>query len=91
MTRIIAGLAIAALLLAGLQTWRLSGWQARATAAEAQVSSLQAGIAAAAALQAELAALREDAARLDHDLSTMEGADAPLSDFLRAGAGRVWP
>lgn len=32
-----------------------------------------------------------EAAALDETLRTEAGADAPLSDFLRAGADRVWP
>lgn len=32
-----------------------------------------------------------EAAALDETLRTEAGADAPLSDYLRAGAGRVWP
>lgn len=32
-----------------------------------------------------------DAAALDETLAREVGADAPLSDYLRNGAGRVWP
>ncbi|MFO1202999.1 MAG: hypothetical protein U1E58_10235 [Tabrizicola sp.] len=32
-----------------------------------------------------------EAAALDETLRTGVGADAPLSDYLRTGAGRVWP
>lgn len=32
-----------------------------------------------------------DAAALDEELRGGAGADAPLSDYLRNGAGRVWP
>ncbi|SOB97640.1 hypothetical protein SAMN05877809_1027 [Rhodobacter sp. JA431] len=35
--------------------------------------------------------LREEAAALDHQLESMEGGDAPLSDYLRTAAGRLWP
>lgn len=31
------------------------------------------------------------AAALDRELQEGEGADAPLSDYLGRGAGRVWP
>lgn len=32
-----------------------------------------------------------EAAALDESLAREVGADAPLSDYLRNGAGRVWP
>lgn len=37
------------------------------------------------------AARQIEAAALDQELQQGAGADAPLSDYLRAGAGRVWP
>lgn len=90
MTRALLIALLALALLAGLQTWRLSGWKTRAATAEA----MAAGYARTAELRAESdrrqQALREAATRLDHDLSMGEGADAPLSDYLRDAAGRLW-
>lgn len=40
---------------------------------------------------ARQAQLRAEAQSLDHDLATKEGADGPLSDYLRDAAGRLWP
>ncbi|WP_265500396.1 hypothetical protein [Paracoccus beibuensis] len=38
-----------------------------------------------------LQAIAEDSAALDREFQEGEGADAPLSDTLRSGAGRLWP
>lgn len=90
MIRVLTAAVIGLTLLAGLQSWRLSKWQGRAETAEARVS----GFEVAARIRAEQdriqADLRADADQLDHDLSTQEGADAPLSDYLRDAAGRLW-
>lgn len=88
---IAAGVVLALAVIATAQTWWLSRWQDRAATAQAQV----AGYAEAARIRAESdrrqLALRVAAARLDHDLSMREGADAPLSEYLRDSADRVWP
>jgi hypothetical protein len=69
-----------------------------AIAAEARISALEAELAARAEaaeiLRAHNRRLAADAAAraaLIRDLQSMEGADAPLSDFLRASGGRLWP
>lgn len=89
MTRL--AIAAAAILIAALlaQTWRLSAWRDRATAAEAQVASYR---AAAVALDAHLTAAK---AERDHwrdvaqDLSNVEGRDEPLNTYERAVLDRV--
>lgn len=63
----------------------------RADAAEAQVGAYQEAARMRAKQDAVLADLRADAAALDNDLQSMEGADAPLSDYLDDAAGRLWP
>lgn len=93
MTRIIAAIA----LLAAITGWGL--WQRsravtaleRAVDAEAQVAGYAEAARMRATQDALLAAQRAEAAALDHDLAGMEGADAPLSDYLGAAAGRLWP
>lgn len=95
MTRYILPSLLAALLAIG--GW--GAWQRhRAVAAEARAKSaesLVAGYAEAAKMRAvqdaHLAQMRDEAAALDRDLQSMEGADAPLSGYLDAAAGRLWP
>lgn len=63
-----------------------------ATRAElARVEAKAAGLQEAARFHAVEARRREEAAALDMELQQGAGADAPLSDYLRLGAGRVWP
>jgi hypothetical protein len=73
--------------------------------ADAAAAALRAELAttAAALAQVEEAArvhrahlkrldqLTADSAATRNDLITMEGADAPLSPYLRAASGRLWP
>ena len=50
--------------------------------------------AAAAVHRAHIERLAAEAtawAQLTRDLQSMEGRDAPLSDHLRAAAGKLWP
>lgn len=73
----------------------LCGWQWH------QLDTLRADLASAQAavegykeldkfrLKQQAAAI--EAAALDQELSQGVGADAPLSDYLRRAAGRVWP
>ncbi len=61
--------------------------------AEARAISAQAA-EAAAVHRAHLDRMQREAearAALIRDLSELEGRDAPLSDHLRAVAGRLWP
>lgn len=92
---------IAALLLAlgaGVQTYRLQGLRADYTAQARELADKEAIIAdnaqAAAVHRAwidRLEGMRTDQDALLRDLQAMEGRDAPLSDHLRAAAGRLWP
>ena len=63
---------------------------ARAEAAEALSQGYQETAAMRAKQDAAQAILRVNAAALDRDLEAMEGADAPLSDYLDHAAGRLW-
>ena len=38
-----------------------------------------------------LQALAENAAKLDREFQEKDGADDALPDYLRSGAGRLWP
>lgn len=95
MTRALLPAALALALALGGWGW----WQhqrARAATARAEtVEALVAGYAEAARMRArqdaELARQRDDAAALDRDLATGEGADAPLSDYLGRADERLWP
>lgn len=92
---------IAALLLAlgaGVQTYRLQGAHADLAAQARELADKEAIIAdnaqAAAVHRAwidRLDGMQTDQAALQRDLQLMEGRDAPLSDHLRAAAGRLWP
>lgn len=62
----------------------------RAEVSEALVDGYQQTARMRAVQDAHLAVQRADAAALDHELETQEGADAPLSDYLDAAAGRLW-
>ena len=84
-----AGLAVLvlALVVGGWQSWRLSTARADLAQAKAALSGYQ---------EAERWRMAEDRRRaaqsaLDLDLQQGAGSDAPLSDYLRGGAGRVWP
>jgi hypothetical protein len=81
---------VAAAICAGLAGWlwvRLDAVQADLAAAQA----VAAGERTAARFRVALGAQAQDAAALDTELQQGAGADAPLSDYLRRGAGRVWP
>lgn len=96
-------LALVALLATatGAALWfRGQAIQAHATSARlardlAEARAITAQAAEAAAVhRAHLDRMQREAdarAALTRDLSEMEGRDAPLSDHLRAVAGRLWP
>jgi len=89
-TRALAvALLLALLALAGVSLW---GWSAntRLTAAEALVRGYAEAVELRRRQDANTARLAAAAARLDTDLDTMEGGDAPLSDYLVGAAGRLW-
>jgi len=98
----LVGLALLGLAAGGLavNAW-LDARDAAARArveAEARITALEAELAAraeaAAVLRAHNRRLAADAAAraaLIRELQSMEGADAPLSDFLRGAGERLWP
>lgn len=57
----------------------------------ADASAALAGEREAARFRLRLGAAAQDAVTLDYQLQQGSGADAPLSDYLRGAAGRVWP
>ncbi len=64
----------------------------RASRAElAEVKRQLAGERATTVFRMGEAARQIEAAALDMELQQGAGADAPLSDYLLGGAGRVWP
>jgi hypothetical protein len=61
---------------------------------EGQLAAARAELAGhkeAARWRAADEARRATVAAVDKELQEGTGADAPLSDYLRRGAGRVWP
>lgn len=101
--RTIIALALVALLAvtAGAALW-LRGQLIQAHATSAMLARDLAEARAIAAQQAEAAAVHrahldrmqreaDQWAALGRELQEMEGRDAPLSDHLRAVAGRLWP
>lgn len=88
--------AVAAVGILALGVW---GWQQRDRALEAEAGRAAAemriaGYEAAAAVHRahiqRLERITADAVALDREFQEQEGADAPLDDYLRDGAGRVW-
>jgi hypothetical protein len=63
----------------------------RARADLQTVQAVAAGYQAADQFRLKQQAAAQEAAAVDLELSQGVGADAPLSDYLRRGAGRVWP
>lgn len=98
MTRILAYALIAALaavIALGGVSWML---QARSANLQRELTLAQAVIAqhqkVADVHRAHIKRLQAEAdkwSKIENDLNNMDGGDAALSDFLRAGAGRVWP
>lgn len=81
---LVFGLGAVALVMMGGQ---LAAAREELEAAEARITGYQ---EASRWWQAETKRVA-DAAALDESLAREAGADAPLSDYLRNGAGRVWP
>ncbi len=74
----------------GLTAWqwhRLDTLRANLTSARAQIEGYKE--LDKFRLKQQAAAL--EAAALDQELSEGVGGDAPLSDYMRRAAGRVWP
>lgn len=93
MTRLLIGLGLVAAVAAVIFALALEvrAARGRAEAAEARVAGYAEAARIHAGNVARLEAGRKDAAALDRHLQEGEGANAPLSDYLRRGAGRVWP
>lgn len=70
-----------------MQAGQLAAAREELEAAEARI----AGYAEADRWRRVEAVRAAESAALDETLRTEAGADAPLSDYLRNGAGRVWP
>lgn len=62
-----------------------------ATAAKARAEAALRGHEEAARFRAREAIRQAEAAAVDRELQEGVGADVALSEYLRAGAGRVWP
>lgn len=86
-TRVMVGALMLAVALAGWQTLRLRGWQARAVAAEAEVAGWREAARIHRDVAERLAREARAARDLEDDIVRREGADAPVSDYLR-GVGR---
>ena len=86
---ILPALLVLAIGAALLQSWRLDRAKTALDVAERAVAAYQEAARISARVGADLAAQRETATKLDHDLNT-GGTDAPLSDYLRDAAGRLW-
>lgn len=84
-----------ALAVALVAVWVLVGsnreLSADLAAAEARTAAFEEAARIHGRHVAQLEAASAEAAALDRELQEGEGADAPLSDYLRGGAGRVWP
>lgn len=91
MIRAAVAVIIALVFLVAVQTWRLSGAIEERDAAQLEAARLVVTERTRRATVAKLEAAQLEAARLDRELQEGVGADAPLSDYLRRGAGRVWP
>ncbi len=80
-------LAALALVFAGWTGLQLRGARAELVEARARL----AGYAEAERWRARELARVTAETKLDRELQEGVGSDAPLSDYLRHGAGRVWP
>lgn len=72
------------------QSWRLSRAADDLAAAREKVAAYQEAARIMSAHVARQDAARAAGAAVDRELQEGVGADAPLSDYLRFGAGRVW-
>lgn len=92
MTRyLIAGTAVVA--LAGWGWWQHSRAEALAAnlmAAQSRIVGYEAAAVVHRAHIQRLERITADAVTLDREFQQEEGADAPLDDYLRRGAGRLW-
>lgn len=91
MTRALALALALALVAAAALAFALQEARADLKAAQARVVAFEKAAQIHAGHVARLQAAADDAAALDRELAEGEGADAPLSDYLRRGAGRLWP
>lgn len=87
----IAGAAVLA--LAGWGWWhhqRAEGLAEDLSAAQTRIAGYEAAAAVHRAHIQRLERITADAVTLDREFQQEEGADAPLDDYLRRGAGRLW-
>lgn len=87
MSRLVFIALASAVLVAAGAVVQLRAARAELAAAEAELE----GQRAAERFRVKEQQRAAELAAVDHDLQEGVGADAPLSDYLRAGAGRVWP
>ena len=87
---VVFGLAIIALVSGGLVWWTRAQLEAARADLDAARAQLE-GVKASARFWQEQAARDADAAALDGEFQQGAGADAALSDYLRRGAGKLWP
>lgn len=78
-------------LTAGALALELKDTRAELAAAEARAAAFEEAARIHRRHVAQLEAAKAEAGALDRELQEGEGADAPLSDYLVRGAGRVWP
>lgn len=90
MTRTIVMLAACLAVLLVVTVADARAMRGQVKAAEARAAAYAEAAQKTARVVAQLEAAADDAAALDRSLQEGKGADAPLSDYLRAGAGRVW-
>lgn len=83
-----AALVVAALCAAVIWWQRIELRAARADLAQAR--AVARGLDAAARYMAADAGRQAEAVATDQELKRGSGADAPLSNYLRGGVGRVW-
>lgn len=90
MTRAVVMLAACLAVLLAVTVADARAVRGRLAAAEARAVAYAEAAQKTARVLAQIKAVADDAAALDQSLQEGEGADAPLSDYLRVGAGRVW-
>lgn len=93
MIRLAVAAAVLCALVLGIVALCLELKETRAelAAAEARAAAFEEAARIHRRHVAQLEASKAEAGALDRELQEGEGANAALSDYLRRGAGRVWP
>lgn len=88
---LIAGAAVLTLAVFAWWQWdRAAGLAEDLAEAESRIAGYEAAAAVHRAHIQRLERITAEAATLDREFQQGEGADAPLDDYFRRGAGRVW-